>query len=186
MTIRVPRGGPAGRCYTLMRSPVGELVVTGRLGPGDGAGGWRHAGATLTGVGFTAGGAWRGFTGGDGWVDGAGPLSPATDQLAAFLAGERRAFDLQVELAGTAFQRHVWAAVAAIPYGETATYRDIAAAIGRPAASRAVGAANGANPLALVIPCHRVVGTDRGLTGYAGGLDAKRLLLALERRAAGA
>lgn len=180
MTTRVPRGGPAERCYTVMPSPVGHLVVTGHLRRGDGDG------AALTGVGFTAGGAWRGFAGGDGWVDGAGPLSRATDQLAAFLAGERRAFDLPVELAGTAFQRQVWAAVAAIPYGETATYRDIAAAVGRPAASRAVGAANGANPLAIVIPCHRIVGTDRSLTGYAGGLDAKRLLLALERRTTGA
>ena len=76
--------------------------------------------------------------------------------------------------------------MAAIPYGETATYRDVAAAVGRPSAARAVGAANGANPLAIVIPCHRVVGSNLSLTGYAGGLDAKRLLLALERRATSA
>ncbi len=137
----------------------------------------------MTGVGFTAGGAWRGFAGGDGWVEAPEALARATDELAAYFAGDRRAFDVPVEPAGTAFQRQVWAAVAAIPYGGTATYRDIAAAIGRPSAARAVGAANGANPLAIVIPCHRVVGSDGDLTGYAGGLDAKRLLLTLERRA---
>lgn len=103
-------------------------------------------------------------------------------ELAAYVAGERTEFAVPLDLRGTPFQQRVWQAVAAIPYGETATYREIAARIGAPRAVRAVGAANGANPAAIVIPCHRVLGSDGSLTGYGGGLAMKRALLDLERR----
>lgn len=114
------------------------------------------------------------------FVEDAAPLRPALDQLAAYFAGERRAFDLALDPQGTPFQRAVWAAVAAIPYGETRTYGEIAWEIGRPAATRAVGAANGANPLPPIVPCHRLVGADGTLTGYGGGLPMKQALLVLE------
>jgi len=108
-------------------------------------------------------------------------LAPALTQLAAYFAGTLRAFDLPLDPRGTPFQRRVWDAVAAVPYGETRSYGAIARAIGQPLAVRAVGAANGANPLALIIPCHRIIGSDGTLHGYGGGLDTKRQLLALER-----
>lgn len=101
-------------------------------------------------------------------------------QLTEYLAGRRRVFEIDLDLRGTDFQKEVWAAVAAVPYGHTASYGEIAHLIGRPRASRAVGAANGANPIPIVIPCHRVIGADGSLTGYGGGLPAKRRLLALE------
>jgi O-6-methylguanine DNA methyltransferase len=104
----------------------------------------------------------------------------ALDQIVEYLNGARREFDLPLDLRGTEFQRRVWATVAGIPYGETRTYADIARAIGKPKAVRAVGAANGANPLPLVVPCHRVLGSDGSLTGYGGGLDVKRQLLEME------
>ncbi len=107
-------------------------------------------------------------------------LAACARQLTEYFAGERRSFDLPLGPAGTAFQRAVWEALAAIPYGELRSYRDIARAIGRPTAVRAVGAANGRNPLPIVVPCHRVVGSDGSLTGFAGGLDIKRRLLRLE------
>lgn len=109
-------------------------------------------------------------------------LRAAADQLAAYFAGERRAFDLRLAPRGTAFQRCVWTALAAIPFGETRSYADIAAAIGSPVAVRAVGAANGRNPISIIVPCHRVVGSTGKLTGFAGGMTAKAQLLALERR----
>ena len=105
------------------------------------------------------------------------PLAAARAQLTAFFAGERRWFDLPLALEGTPWQRSVWDAVAAIPFGETRTYASVAASLGRPGASRAVGHANGRNPACIVVPCHRVVGSDGSLTGYAYGLDAKRALL---------
>jgi O-6-methylguanine DNA methyltransferase len=108
----------------------------------------------------------------------------AADQILEFLAGERTAFDLALDLRATPFQRRVLDAVAKIPYGETRAYAEIAAAIGAPHAVRAVGAANGANPLALVIPCHRVIASNGRLQGYGGGLDLKARLLAMERQRA--
>jgi len=117
-------------------------------------------------------------------VDDDAPLRAALAQLAEYFAGARRSFDLRLDPRGTPFQRAVWDAVAAIPYGETRSYGELARALGRPAAARAVGAANGANPLAPIIPCHRVVGADGGLTGYGGGLAMKRHLLDLERATA--
>jgi methylated-DNA-[protein]-cysteine S-methyltransferase len=114
----------------------------------------------------------------------AASLAAAAIQLEQYFAGERTAFELDLEPHGTPFERQVWEAVRAIPYGETASYADIARRIGRPSACRAVGRANGRNPLAVIVPCHRVVGSDGSLTGYAGGLGAKRALLDLERRVA--
>jgi len=103
-----------------------------------------------------------------------------TRQLQEYLAGERTAFDLEVRPAGTAFQRRVWRTVGEIPFGRTATYGQIADLLGDPRAVRAVGNANGANPVPILIPCHRVVGADGSLVGYGGGLHIKRALLVLE------
>jgi methylated-DNA-[protein]-cysteine S-methyltransferase len=114
----------------------------------------------------------------------AGSVASAAIQLEEYFAGERTEFDLDVELAGTDFERRVWEEVRAIPYGSTATYAEIARRVGRPSASRAVGRANGRNPIAVIVPCHRVVGSDGSLTGYAGGIEMKRALLGLERHAA--
>ena len=102
-------------------------------------------------------------------------------QLQEYFAGKRTAFDLPLELEGTSFQLAVWKAMLEIPYGETRTYGQLAAAIGRPAASRAVGQAANRNPIWIVIPCHRIVGSNHSLTGYAGGLSMKRSLLELEK-----
>ncbi|MFD1788031.1 methylated-DNA--[protein]-cysteine S-methyltransferase [Sphingomonas floccifaciens] len=110
-------------------------------------------------------------------------LTAAARQLADYFAGIRTRFDLPLDPRGTPFQRQVWAALDTIPYGETRSYAQIAAQIGRPTASRAVGAANGRNPVSIVTPCHRVVGTNGTLTGFAGGLAAKDYLLTLKRRA---
>ena len=110
-------------------------------------------------------------------------LIDAADQLRAYFAGELREFDIPLAPSGTAFHRQVWSAVAAIPFGATATYSEIAAVVGRPSARRAVGAANGRNPLPVIVPCHRIVGAAGGLTGYGGGLDRKRRLLDLEAAA---
>ena len=107
-------------------------------------------------------------------------LTRAADELAEYFAGRRTRFTVPLRAAGTAFQRAVWDRIAAIPFGATATYTDLAAALGRPTATRAVGAAVGRNPLSVVVPCHRVLGAGGALTGYAGGLDRKRALLALE------
>jgi methylated-DNA-[protein]-cysteine S-methyltransferase len=108
-------------------------------------------------------------------------LDGAARQLDEFLTGARTAFDLPLAPHGTAFQREVWEALRAIPYGTTATYAQLAVAVGRPAAVRAVGQANGRNPIAVVVPCHRVVGADGSLTGYAGGTARKAALLRLEQ-----
>ncbi len=102
-------------------------------------------------------------------------------QLDAYFAGERTRFDVPLQLHGTEFERRVWNALLEIPYGETAGYGEIAREIGAPGAARAVGRANGRNPIAIVVPCHRVIGADGSLTGYGGGLPLKRALLDLER-----
>jgi len=103
-------------------------------------------------------------------------------QLHAYFAGELTRFDLPLRRAGTAFQNTVWSALCDIPYGETISYGTLASRIGRPTAYRAVGGANGANPLPIVVPCHRVIGSDKSLTGFGGGIGIKRFLLAHERK----
>lgn len=103
-------------------------------------------------------------------------------QLTEYFAGERREFSVRLDVTGTPFQRLVWKALLGIPFGETRSYRAIAEQIGRPAAVRAVGAANGRNPVSIIAPCHRVIGTSGALTGFAGGLGVKAYLLALEQR----
>jgi methylated-DNA-[protein]-cysteine S-methyltransferase len=107
-------------------------------------------------------------------------LSRAVKQLDEYFAGERTEFDLPLELEGTAFQKDVWLALAEIPYGKTISYAELASMVGRPSAFRAVGQANGANPIPIVLPCHRVIASGGGIGGYGGGLDMKRRLLALE------
>lgn len=109
-----------------------------------------------------------------------GVADEAAGQLAEYFAGERSAFDVPLDLQGTPFQRAAWEALATIPFGETRTYAEQAAHIGRPNATRAIGAANGRNPISIVLPCHRVVGSDGSLTGFAGGLEVKAALLAFE------
>ncbi|MBU0705119.1 MAG: methylated-DNA--[protein]-cysteine S-methyltransferase [Chloroflexi bacterium] len=107
-------------------------------------------------------------------------LTPALTQLREYFSRIRREFDLPLDVRGTPFQQAVWAQVASIPYGTTTTYGEIAQRIGQPGAARAVGAANGANPLPILIPCHRVIGSGGSLTGYGGGLEVKVALLRLE------
>ena len=109
-------------------------------------------------------------------------LLKTEQQLNEYFAGERTRFELELDFTGTAFQKEVWAALLEIPFGETRSYSDIARRIGRPKAVRAVGAANGRNPISIVAPCHRVIGASGKLTGFAGGLDNKALLLKLEGR----
>ncbi len=145
---------------TTVDSPVGPLALTAT----------DIDGMALTGLHF-----------GPGQTGDAAPFAAAVDQLEEFFAGGRTSFDLPLEPTGTDFQRRVWSALREIPYGETRTYAEIAVAVGAPTASRAVGAANGRNPIGIVVPCHRVIGADGSLTGFAGGLEAKRWLLAHER-----
>lgn len=114
------------------------------------------------------------------WIATAVPFAHALEQLNAYFAGRCRRFDLPLSPAGTEFQRRVWRALRGIPYGETISYGDLARRVGNPRASRAVGLANGANPLPIVVPCHRVIGANGTLTGFGGGLPIKRALLALE------
>ncbi|BAU87117.1 methylated-DNA-[protein]-cysteine S-methyltransferase [Streptomyces laurentii] len=108
------------------------------------------------------------------------PFTEAVRQLDAYFAGELNEFDLPLHLVGTPFQLRVWAELRRIPYGETRTYGELAEDLGNPAASRAVGLANGKNPVGIIVPCHRVIGASGSLTGYGGGLDRKRRLLAFE------
>jgi methylated-DNA-[protein]-cysteine S-methyltransferase len=119
------------------------------------------------------------------WTVDHGPFGDAIDQLTAYFAGDRQIFDLRLHAPGTPFQQQVWAVLATIPYAQTWSYLDVAEAIGNPQAVRAVGAANGRNPISIIVPCHRVVGSDGSMTGYGGGLDNKRWLLAHERRVSG-
>lgn len=117
---------------------------------------------------------------GNVWVESEERTRPYRRQLEEYFAGERRAFDLPLDLQGTEFEQRCWQALLKIPYGETRSYGDIARAVGSPKAFRAVGRANHNNPVAIVVPCHRVVASDGGLTGYGGGLEVKEKLLRLE------
>jgi methylated-DNA-[protein]-cysteine S-methyltransferase len=121
-----------------------------------------------------------------GWTEaGSGAVGEAARQLREYFAGTRTAFDLPLAPEGTEFQRAVWRLLQDIPYGETISYGELARRVGNPKASRAVGAANGANPIPIVIPCHRVIGSNGKLTGFGGGLPAKEALLSLETRQLG-
>ncbi len=151
--------------YCYLNSPVGELLLAGD----DDA---------LTMIGFPKG-AMRRDPEGD-WIYNEKPFAAAICQLNEYFAGERHEFDLPLRLDGTEFQLLVRAELRRIPYGETTSYGDLAARIGRPKAMRAVGAANGRNPIPIVVPCHRVIGSGGDLTGFGGGLDTKEALLRLE------
>ena len=113
-------------------------------------------------------------------------LRAVEKQLAEYFAGRRQVFDLPLDFAGTVFQKKVWAALLTIPFGETRSYAQIAQQVGSPKAVRAVGAANGKNPISIIAPCHRVIGSNGALTGFAGGLEVKELLLGLEKARAAA
>ena len=153
--------------YTMLASPVGELLLAGDED-------------ALHLIGFPSG---RGAVAPDeGWEENPAPFAEAARQLDDYFAGKRHSFDLPLAPTGTPFQREVLEALQEIPYGETRSYADLAKAVGRPKATRAVGAANGRNPLPIVIPCHRAIGSDGSLTGFGGGLDTKRFLLDLEQR----
>ena len=146
--------------YTEVGSPIGRLTLTGR-------------GEALTGL----------FVEHDSAVEGRKdqrPFAKVIDQLERYWAGEGKSFDIPIEMEGTPFQRKVWSALREIPYGETISYRDLALRIGNVKACRAVGAANGRNPISIVVPCHRVIGSNGKLVGYGWGVDRKRTLLDLE------
>ncbi|BBY52224.1 methylated-DNA--protein-cysteine methyltransferase [Mycolicibacterium arabiense] len=117
----------------------------------------------------------------EGWVDDDGAFDDVVRQLDAYFAGDLTEFDLELDLVGSDFQKKVWAELLTIPYGETRTYGEIARDIGSAGASRAVGLANGHNPIGIIVPCHRVIGANGSLTGYGGGLARKRHLLDVEK-----
>lgn len=117
-----------------------------------------------------------------GWERNDAAFPDAAEQLLAYFAGDCTEFELRLDMAGTAFQRRVWDALLTIPYGQTRSYGEIARQIGAAGASRAVGLANGRNPVGIIVPCHRVIGTNGSLTGYGGGLARKKVLLELEKR----
>ena len=150
--------------YTTMPSPVGELLLT-------------SAGGELTGLYMPV--EVHGPPAGMARDDRA--FANVRQQLEQYFAGERQAFHLPLAPPGTPFQQLVWRELQGIGYGETITYAELASRIGRPTAIRAAGAANGANPVSIIIPCHRVIGSNGSLTGYGGGLEAKRALIELER-----
>jgi methylated-DNA-[protein]-cysteine S-methyltransferase len=151
--------------HTTVASPIGRLLLTGE---GD----W------LTGLWMQDAG--RARVPGAGWREDPVAFGAVREQLEQYFAGERTAFDVPLRMAGTDFQRRVWSALREIPYGQTWSYGDLARHIGAPDAVRAVGAANGRNPISVIVPCHRVIGADGSLTGFGGGLERKRLLLELE------
>jgi len=176
MTVTFPAGS---RAHVVIDSPVGPITLVAegsavagvylaehRHSPGPAAFGRRDPGPDQPGA------------------AGHGPLAMAAAQLAEYFAGRRTEFELDIVLHGTAFQQRVWQALRDIGYGETISYGELARRIGQPSGSRAVGLANGRNPVSIIVPCHRVVGSDGSLTGYGGGLDRKHYLLELERRVA--
>ena len=152
--------------YRRISSPVGLLTLAGQ-------------GDVLTNL--VIEGAAHPPTGRERWVEDTAAFPDVVAQLHDYFAGKRTGFDVAFRLDGTSFQRRVWDALSEIPYGETRSYGEIARRIGQPGAARAVGLANGRNPIAVIVPCHRVIGANGALTGYAGGLQAKRALLDLEQ-----
>ena len=151
--------------YTMIDSPIGAILLAG-------------SDAGLSKIHFIAPDEHRPVY--SAWRHDPAALAPAAEQLNAYFAGELREFDLALAPSGTSFQREVWDALCTIPYGATASYGDIARSIGKPDAVRAVGTANGRNPLPIVVPCHRVIGSDGSLVGYSGGMHIKIALLTLE------
>ena len=151
--------------YRYLESPLGQLLLAGE-------------GERLRHIRFPEGK--KPLAPATGWQKLESAFSEACKQLGEYFAGRRKVFDLQLAPTGTAFQLSVLAALRQIPYGATLSYGQLAQRLGRPQAVRAVGAANGRNPLPIVIPCHRVIGADGSLTGFGGGLEAKRFLLNLE------
>jgi methylated-DNA-[protein]-cysteine S-methyltransferase len=164
MTIRFTDPDPAAPVrYTIADSPLGALLLTGD-------------GRALTRIDLI-----EARSPGDGWLADPAPVRDAVEQLTAYFAGRLTDFDLTVAVGGTPFRRRVWERLATIPYGVTMSYGQLAGELGVPRAARAVGAANGANPVPIVLPCHRVLGSSGHLTGYGlGGLPRKRHLLDLE------
>jgi methylated-DNA-[protein]-cysteine S-methyltransferase len=151
--------------YTTFESPIGELLLVGDDASLHGL----HMQEGQTAVELRA-----------GWKRASEPFAAVRDQLDEYFGGRRTAFDVPLTMTGSAFQRRVWSALQEIPYGESISYGELARRIGIPSAARAVGTANRLNPIAVIVPCHRVIGADGSLTGYGGGLDRKRLLLDLE------
>jgi methylated-DNA-[protein]-cysteine S-methyltransferase len=151
--------------YCYFDTPIGELLLAGEAD-------------SLSMIGFPKG-AMRRDPEAD-WIYNEAPFTSVRRQLAEYFAGERKEFDLSLSLTGTEFQVEVLEALQQIPYGETTSYGAVAKQLGRPKAVRAVGAANGRNPIPIIVPCHRVIGTSGDLTGFGGGLDTKAALLRLE------
>lgn len=153
--------------YTTIESPLGELLLLGDR-------------VRLHGLAMQAGRKPKSVQ--PGWKREPAAFADVETQLHEYFTGERTSFELELDPSGTPFQQRIWQALREIPYGETSSYGELAARIGRPSAARAVGAANGANPIAVIIPCHRLIGANGALTGYAGGVERKRALLDLEAR----
>lgn len=156
--------------YSEMQTPVGPVTIVSN-------------GEAITGV--TLRPAAHVITRGGVWTEDDARVVAAREQLAAYFAGELRQFSLRLAPSGTAFQKQVWAALQQIPYGETRSYGALAASLGHSGSARAVGAANRTNPIGIIVPCHRVIGADGTLTGYAGGIERKKFLLEHEAACAG-
>jgi methylated-DNA-[protein]-cysteine S-methyltransferase len=154
--------------YTWLPSPIGNLLLAGTT-------------EALTHLHFSTGS--KATQPRPDWIEDPAPFQTAAQQLNEYFAGKRTSFDLTLNPQGTPFQLAVWGQLLEIPYGQTLSYGALAARLGNPNASRAVGLANGSNPIAIVIPCHRVIGANGKLTGFGGGIDVKEKLLALERGA---
>jgi methylated-DNA-[protein]-cysteine S-methyltransferase len=159
------------RSFTTIDTPIGPLTLTATDGVLDGLFMERHRHAPSAE---------------SSWIPDETPFSAPIAQLESYFAGEQVAFDVPVRLSGTEFQQRVWQGLREIPYGETISYGELARRLGSPGASRAVGLANGRNPVSIIVPCHRVIGADGSLTGYGGGLERKRWLLRHEAAAVGA
>lgn len=161
----MPEAATEPLLYATVESPIGKLLLLGD-------------GRALCGLHMQEG--HKPVTVEPGWRRSEEPFDEVRAQLSQYLAGSRARFDLPLVMSGTPFQRRVWDALQQIPYGQTITYVELARGIGHPSAARAVGLANGSNPIAVIVPCHRVVGANGGLTGYGGGLERKQQLLSLE------
>jgi methylated-DNA-[protein]-cysteine S-methyltransferase len=154
--------------HTTVDSPIGQLLLVGD-------------GRFLHGLHMVEGR--RPVAARDDWTPSPGPFDHVRAQLEEYFEGRRTSFDVPLAMGGTAFQRLVWSALLKIPYGETTSYGELARRVGQPGAARAVGLANAGNPIAVIVPCHRVIGANGKLTGYGGGMENKRILLDLERGA---